>query len=373
MSATAIPIMRHAAADEQAQAFLSASVSAPRFLLGRNEHALALLSTLEIPIDGIVDDGASGTQWQGKPVIAVQQLPPDAMVVNCAMSIAPVAAARKLALQPLKARLSYADLLAARPDLVPVPAFVADMRADVAANQGRWDHLRAQFADEASRTVFDHVVQYRLTADPRHMDTYEVRFSAQYFEDFLSLSGEVFVDAGGFDGDTTELFCERYPDYRAVFLFEPSAKNMRDAKTRLAQRRGISFIEQGISDQAGTLWFNPDAGSASAVSAAGSSSIEVTTLDLAVTQAVSFIKMDLEGWEMQALAGAQRHIRDEHPKLAISVYHGAADFHRIPDYIASIRQDYDLYLRHYTQGWSETIMYFVPRRNTAQSAAASAA
>ncbi|WP_180287768.1 FkbM family methyltransferase [Janthinobacterium sp. 35] len=117
----------------------------------------------------------------------------------------------------------------------------------------------------------------------------------------------------------------------------------------------------------------PDAGSASAVSAAGSSSIEVTTLDLAVTQAVSFIKMDLEGWEMQALAGSQRHIRAEHPKLAISVYHNAADFHRIPDYIASIRQDYDLYLRHYTQGWSETIMYFVPRRNTAQSPAESAA
>lgn len=373
MSSTAIPITRHAVADEQAQAFLSASVSAPRFLLGRNEHALALLSTLEIPIDGIVDDGASGTQWHGKPVITVQQLPSDAMVVNCAMSIAPVAAARKLAMQPLKASLSYADLLAACPALVPVPDFVADMRTDVAANQRRWDHLRTQLADEESRTVLDHVMQYRLSADPRHMATYEVRFSAQYFEDFLSLSNEVFVDAGGFDGDTTELFCERYPDYRAVFLFEPSAKNMRDAKTRLAQRHGISFIEQGISDQPGTLWFNPDAGSASAVSAAGSSSIEVTTLDQAVTQPVSFIKMDLEGWEMQALAGAQRHIREDHPKLAISVYHSAADFHRIPDYIASIRQDYDLYLRHYTQGWSETIMYFVPRHNTVQSAAQSAA
>ena len=362
MPITTTPIAPSAAAAALARQFLSTAVAGPRFLLGRNEHALALLGVLETAIDGIVDDGASGELWQGQPVISMQQLPADAMVVNCAMSIAPVAAARKLAAQPLRASLSYADLLAERPDLIPPPAFVAEMRADVVARPERWRRLREQFADQASRAVFDHVLQFRLSAAPEHMASYAVRFSEQYFEDFLHLSGEVFVDAGGFDGDTTEIFCERYPDYRRVFLFEPSAKNMQAARTRLAQRRDISFIEQGISDQPGTLWFNPDAGSASAVSSAGASSIDVTTLDAAVAQPVSFIKMDLEGWEMQALAGAQRHIREDHPKLAISVYHSAADFHRIPDYIATLRQDYDLYLRHYTQGWSETIMFFVPRR-----------
>ena len=362
MAVNTVPMTPCAATSDVARQFLAASVANPRFLLGRNEHALALLGVLGTVIDGIVDDSASGEHWHGKPVISIMQLPADAMVVNCAMSIAPVAAARKLELQPLKARLSYADLLAERPDMIPLPAFVAEMRADVAACPERWLDLREQFADEASKTVFDHVVQYRLSAAPQHMESYSVRFSEQYFEHFLGLSGEVFVDAGGFDGDTTEIFCERYPDYQRVFLFEPSTKNMQAAKIRLAQRRDITFIEQGISDQPGILWFNPDAGSASAVSSAGASSIEVTTLDMAVTQPVSFIKMDLEGWEMQALNGAQRHIREDHPKLAISVYHSASDFHRIPDYIASIRQDYDLYLRHYTQGWSETIMFFVPRR-----------
>lgn len=362
MSLPSKPMTASTSATEAAQDFCSPAVAGPRFLLGRNEHSLALLRALDVDVDGIVDDGAHGSQWHGKPVIATRQLPTDAMVVNCAMSIAPVAAARKLAQQPLRAALSYADLLAARPDLVPVPAFIADMRADVAANAGRWQRLHEQLADKESQAVLEHVRQYRLSADPRHMESYSVRFSDQYFEDFLALSNEVFIDAGGFDGDTTEIFCDRYPDYRSVFLFEPSAKNMQDARKRLAQRRDITFIEQGISDQAGTLWFNPDAGSASAVSAAGASSIAVTTLDEAVRQPVSFIKMDLEGWEMQALAGARAHILADHPKLAISVYHSAADFHRIPDYIATLRQDYDLYLRHYTQGWSETIMFFVPRR-----------
>lgn len=363
MTANPMPSQELSAADDAAHLFLSPAVAAPRFLLGRNEHAAALLGVLTVQVDGIVDDGAAGQQWHDKPVIATGDLPADAMVVNCAMSIAPVAAAEKLEAQPLRLRLSYADLMRAQPQSIPLPAFVEEMRADVAAHPERWRRLREQFADETSKVVFDQVLAFRLSAAPQHMQGQSVRFAEQYFEDFLNLRDEVFVDAGGFDGDTTEIFCTRYPDYRHVFLFEPSAKNMAAAKLRLAQRRDITFIEQGISDQPGTLWFNPDAGSASAVSSAGASSIEVTTLDKALSEPVSFIKMDLEGWEMRALDGARQHIRDDHPKMAISVYHSAADFHRIPDYIAAIRKDYDLYLRHYTQGWSETIMFFVPRRH----------
>ena len=90
--------------------------------------------------------------------------------------------------------------------------------------------------------------------------------------------------------------------------------------------------------------------------------IAVTTLDERIKEKVTFIKMDLEGWELKALQGAVRHIREDHPKLAIAVYHHPSDFWRIPEFVLSIRDDYDLYLRHYTEGWSETVMYFVPRK-----------
>jgi FkbM family methyltransferase len=192
------------------------------------------------------------------------------------------------------------------------------------------------------------------------MVDYSTRLSDQYFESFLSLNNEVFVDAGGFDGDTTEEFCKRYPTYKKVILFEPSEKNMLNAKKRLANRRDIEFITQGISDTSGTLSFNSDAGSASAVNSEGACTIEVTTLDVTVKEKVTFIKMDLEGWEIKALEGCKQHIIEDHPKLAISIYHSASDFWRVPKYILSLRQDYDIYLRHYTEGWSETVMFFLP-------------
>jgi hypothetical protein len=70
--------------------------------------------------------------------------------------------------------------------------------------------------------------------------------------------------------------------------------------------------------------------------------------------------MDLEGWELRALNGAKRHIVEDHPKLAVAVYHDAPDFWRAREYVANLRTDYTIYLRHYSEGWSETVMYFIP-------------
>ncbi|MEQ9566287.1 MAG: FkbM family methyltransferase, partial [Pseudomonadales bacterium] len=64
-----------------------------------------------------------------------------------------------------------------------------------------------------------------------------------------------------------------------------------------------------------------------------------------------------------ALRGARHTILEHHPKLAICVYHRADDFWKIPETVFSIRDDYDLYLRHYTEGVTETVMFFIPAGN----------
>jgi hypothetical protein len=71
--------------------------------------------------------------------------------------------------------------------------------------------------------------------------------------------------------------------------------------------------------------------------------------------------MDIEGWELNAIKGSKNHILNDSPKLAIAVYHRASDFITIPDLILSINSNYELYLRHYTSGWSESVMYFKPK------------
>lgn len=215
-----------------------------------------------------------------------------------------------------------------------------------------------QMADEISRQTLIDVLLFRLTADPRYMREYRVRIKDQYFETFMDYREEVFVDVGGYDGDTTEEFVKRYPDYRKVIFFEPSSQNMAAAQNRLAGVRDVDYRSIGLSDSAGILSFNATSGSASAVQNTGDHQIIVDTLDQVVDERVTFIKMDLEGWEMKALAGAQRHISKNRPKLALAVYHQAADFRFIYEYVSAFNHGYKMYLRHYTQGWSETVMFF---------------
>jgi FkbM family methyltransferase len=332
-----------------------------RYLLGRNEHSAALSKVIDI--DGFVDDFVElGTVWHGKPVLKGDDVPRHAIIVNCSMSISPVLAHKRIEKLGVAGALSYADLCKILPDLVPLPNFVLETRSDIRKNQIRWETMSESLTDDLSRRVLDDLISFRLTGDYRSMRSYTVRFKDQYWEDFLELgSGEIFVDAGGFDGDTTEEFCRRYPDYEKVFLFEPSLINCEKARARLSGCRSIEFIQLGLSDSVGSLWFNPDEGSASSIGESGTCQIDVTTLDHEIEGKVTFIKMDLEGWELKALEGSKRHIVEDHPKLAISVYHHPSDFWRIFESIISLRQDYDIFLRHYSEGWSETVMFFVPR------------
>lgn len=74
---------------------------------------------------------------------------------------------------------------------------------------------------------------------------------------------------------------------------------------------------------------------------------------------VTFIKMDIEGAELEALKGAVDTIKRCHPKLAICVYHKREDLITIPQFIKSIDKSYKLYLRAHYPYVSETVLYAI--------------
>ena len=71
--------------------------------------------------------------------------------------------------------------------------------------------------------------------------------------------------------------------------------------------------------------------------------------------------MDIEGVEYEAIKGSKELILKYHPALAICIYHNAKDCWFIPEYVFSIRKDYDIYIRHYTENYCETVMFFIPK------------
>jgi len=341
-----------------AQSMLSGQTKRPCFIIGKNQQSHDLAAATKI--EAIVQDHArAGELWEGFTIIGFDALPSDSIVINCSTSISPVAVNHRLdQISGIKI-LSIHEVISASDGAIPWPWFVTDQRQDWQDYQSEWVDLFDAMTDEISRQTLIDVLRYRLTADAHYMANYRVRLAEQYFEDFLNLNGEVFIDAGGYDGDTTEEFCRHDPHYKKVVLFEPSPINIARARLRLKGLANIDFRSEGLSDVKATLQFDADAGSASGVSSTSTQTIEVTTLDEAVQEPVSLIKMDLEGWETKALAGCIGHIKNDRPKLAIAAYHKASDFRDILQQVRSYRSDYQIYLRHYTQGWSETVMFFI--------------
>ena len=73
--------------------------------------------------------------------------------------------------------------------------------------------------------------------------------------------------------------------------------------------------------------------------------------------AVGFIKMDIEGAEFDALHGAESVIVRDKPLLAISVYHRTGDMLAIMDYLHELVPEYRFWLRHYSIGVADTVLY----------------
>lgn len=329
------------------------------YIIGKNDESAKFVSRYKV--DGVIDDySRAEARWNNLPLRKTIDIPKDAIVINCVTSISPLQVTKNLKSAGLSNVIEVADLISEDGELLPLPWFVSQQRAEIKQYASWWRDLYAMVADEISRKVFLDVLRFRLTAKLEYMRDYEVRLKDQYFEDFMKYRDEIFVDAGGYDGDTTEEFINRYPDYKKIYLFEPSQKNLSAAKQRLNGRRDIDFRSVGLSNTSGTLHFDADAGSASAVTDGEGESISVVALDEELWNTpISFIKMDLEGWEMNALRGAEQTIKNNKPKLAIAVYHAAKDFREVPQYLIGLNPNYKVYLRHYTQGWSETVMYFI--------------
>ena len=74
---------------------------------------------------------------------------------------------------------------------------------------------------------------------------------------------------------------------------------------------------------------------------------------------VTFIKFDIEGAELEALKGAKGIISSYRPKLAICLYHKKEDYWQIPYYVKELVPEYKLYIRHYSNYSSETVLYAI--------------
>ena len=170
-----------------------------------------------------------------------------------------------------------------------------------------------------------------------------------------------FIDGGAYNGDTY-LELTALTQVNKALLFEPDPNNFAQLLANVKHfQEDITCLPLAISDKYSILSFSSDGGEGGAISLDGSQHIATVALDdLIRNQAFNFIKLDVEGAEVDALNGASELIARCRPILAISLYHKPQDVWQIPEVINSLCKDYRLYIRQHYFNSFDSVLYAIP-------------
>ena len=157
----------------------------------------------------------------------------------------------------------------------------------------------------------------------------------EYFDmDIITCDkNEVFVDIGAATGNTVTKYIQTYgTNYQRIYCYEASPEHITALNEAVKKHKNISVRQKKVSDKPAPP--------------CEASPVEAVTIDDDIQEPVTFIKMHTGGTEQQVLSGCAGQIKNNKPKLAISIHHCSEDMWRIPRILNEICEGYKFYLRY---------------------------
>ena len=235
-------------------------------------------------------------------------------------------------------------------------------------NKEKIETVYRLLADEKSRLTFENEFRYRLTLDLNYIRS--VLDTHVYFDnDVISkVDCGAFVDCGAYFGDTLDDFirspscrCKRY------YALEPDPESFKRlsayVKSKHLENDFVRLLPVAAWEDKTVVMFNGVGNGGSCVTESGNVTVQADSIDNIVSGEleVGYIKMDVEGGEIQALHGAKKTIQENHPILGISIYHHKQDLWEIPLLIHEMNPSYKLYIRHHFLNIGDSVCYAIDK------------
>lgn len=321
-----------------------------------------------------VDDYSSNATVEGVPIVTSAQLlarkhhlPDGAVMIDFSM--------RRLS-QGFCTQLATHAAIELRDVLQVLACFnagsvyetVRDYRSRTLARADDWLKLAQRLGDDHSRETLYGVLLQRLEYDRRWLTDVRLDGRDEYFgfpaksDTFILGNKEHFVDCGAHRGTVLrKVLTVTDWRYASLHAFEPDTENFAALKNLapwpLERLNAHNFA---VAEKAQTLRFAQTGTMGSRISDQGDVNIQCVAVDDWVERA-SFMKFDVEGFEVRALRGSHRLLATNRPRLAIAAYHYATDLLDIAQTVDELAPSYTLYLRHHIGYFYDTILYATPR------------
>lgn len=176
---------------------------------------------------------------------------------------------------------------------------------------------------------------------------------------------EVFVDVGAHRGEVSSRFLSivnnRFNEIQAI---EPDAVNLSRLRRNLdgidgIEKRRIRVLPVAVGDEEGDRRFFEGLGYASQFCDLGERLVDVKTLEQ-LEVAPTFLKLHLEGWELDALKGGLSTLVHHRPLIAATTYHNRLGLWPLPRWLMDHLSDYIFLLRLHSWCGTGSVIYAIP-------------
>lgn len=326
---------------------------------------LKLLRYINIEPIGFIDNNTKlqGNYVEGKIVLSLKDIDKDEDSIIIVASIFYMnEIISQLKENEYKNVIPYPILSLWNENNFPEHFTMENLYMDLIENKNKYEELIYLLEDEESKFILKNIIKFRKTLNFKYMDLCYDGKNTQYFDkNIITLNeNDVFVDGGAFNGDSTlNYIYQSNNKYKKIYLFEPDKELIEASKRNLSCYKNISYNCMGLYKKNAFCNFNITGGLDGAINSEGDTKIKVVSLDSYIKEPITFLKLDIEGMEVEAINGARKHIELYKPILAISVYHYSSHIWKIPELIKSINSGYKFYLRHYTRNSADTVLYCI--------------
>lgn len=265
--------------------------------------------------------------------------------------------------------ISFVHLFQKYPDIF-LPHVCIDLPHKIHDQTEEVKKAMSLMADHNSRVEF--LSQLKWLLDPIDMSgDFPIQVSGQKDlpTDLFSFSSdEVFIDCGAYNGDTIKSFIEYSgSSFRSILAMEPDPQNFKHLESFFSilpenEKRRMQIRQVAVGATNDVMRFSAMGTVGSSLDPSGSIKVDVIKLDDIIRDGIvpTFIKMDIEGAEIDALLGGKNIIGRTSPILSVCVYHRQDHLWKIPLLIQTLSKDYKFYLRRYTDEFWDLVCFCIP-------------
>ena len=331
----------------------------PIFIYGMGDGALKIMSVFRrknITLSGIFasDDFVRGHSFEGYKVHKLSEI--EEMVSDFVVVLAFAAGYQEIVDKIYNIAAKHTLYV---PD-VPVVGDGLFTYEYCVENHEKIESVYNSLADDYSRKVYANIINFKISGKIEYLSAVTTSKPEIYKKIIKPGLNEVYVDLGAYNGDTIKELLEfTHGKYASIFALEPERKNFKKLAKFVDGMKHVFAYNAAAWCNDSELPFASKAGRQSAISANALTTVEARSVDSVLNKKpATIIKMDVEGFEREAIWGAAYTISHYSPKLMVSLYHRNEDIFELPLLIKKLNPDYKLYIRHqlYIPAW-ETNLY----------------